>query len=588
MNSGGASNDQRPLEVVVLHSKRCGILSGLFNLNLRYSLLVVKKSRNEAKHENITMIASSIVIKIKDKVRSLFMAKLITFDFFKNSIQLAEHFGIFDEGSSRQSSKNILVRWIKPHMGCYKHNTDGAFNRSKAGCGGIIWDFTRNIVVAFAGPSKVNTAIMAEILSLNLSFLQADENENSGDKLDSFALSSISELKVPSKDLDGRLEIKKSNNNLDVNIRVRVSVKISLYKLIMSLEIAVLESFRDVRCLPSIETSYSHQKGRYQPSDLCRSYADDGVMTQSMGYRSVAILGISSASVVSRTYYLFISRTYCQTTAEYIRGKETKILNHSIRLSLFWSVKAHMKWYVALSWSPGMATGSRLLYSLIPSVSFSFHFQFKISSFCLNFNFSFRFQVSVFSLKFQVSVFSLKFQVSVSILSFRFRFQVSNFRFQVSVSISILRFQFSSFRFHVSGFRFQFQFQVLVLVFSFHFSFMFQVSVSIFRFQVSVLGFSLNFQVQVLISSFQVLVSGLRFQISVSVFGFRFQVSVFRFNFQFQFSFKFQFQFSVSDFIFQVSVSIFRFQVLGFSCSFQVLGFRFKFKFSGFSFSFRF
>ncbi|PKU84839.1 Putative ribonuclease H protein [Dendrobium catenatum] len=108
----------------------------------------------------------ALINQIKDKVRCIYGAKLITFNYFHHYHHLLKVFGIVVEASCLLPPNRILVRWIKPSSGYYKLNTDGAFSNLKAGVGGIIRDCRGNTIMAFAGPSVIRTACLAEILAL--------------------------------------------------------------------------------------------------------------------------------------------------------------------------------------------------------------------------------------------------------------------------------------------------------------------------------------------------------------------------------------------------------------------------------------
>ncbi|PKU82515.1 Putative ribonuclease H protein [Dendrobium catenatum] len=108
----------------------------------------------------------SLITQIKDKVRWIYGAKLITFNYFHRYHHLAKAFDISVEASFLLPPNRILVRWIKPSSGYYKLNTDGAFSNLKAGYGGIIRDCRGNTILAFASPSVIRTACLAEILAL--------------------------------------------------------------------------------------------------------------------------------------------------------------------------------------------------------------------------------------------------------------------------------------------------------------------------------------------------------------------------------------------------------------------------------------
>ncbi|PKU70971.1 Putative ribonuclease H protein [Dendrobium catenatum] len=122
-------------------------------------------SRNDSKHNNIRMDAMNIISKVKNKVSQLFNANLIKPNSFKSHYNAASVFGL-DLSNRKIQSREKLIYWKRPVIGCFKLNTDGSFNSDTAGCGGIIRDYNGKIVVAFAGPSSGSNAITAEIDSL--------------------------------------------------------------------------------------------------------------------------------------------------------------------------------------------------------------------------------------------------------------------------------------------------------------------------------------------------------------------------------------------------------------------------------------
>ncbi|KAI0488626.1 hypothetical protein KFK09_028465 [Dendrobium nobile] len=66
--------------------------------------------------------------------------------------------------SSVASYRNdTIVKWVKDLVGFHKLITDGSFKSLTAGCGGLIRDHKGDIMVAFASPSPVKNAIMAEL-----------------------------------------------------------------------------------------------------------------------------------------------------------------------------------------------------------------------------------------------------------------------------------------------------------------------------------------------------------------------------------------------------------------------------------------
>ncbi|KAL0909994.1 hypothetical protein M5K25_020913 [Dendrobium thyrsiflorum] len=124
-------------------------------------------SRNNAKHENIKMDASTIISKVKNKVFQLFVAKLLKADSFNGFHNVACEFGLVF-GPITVTDNIRLILWKKPSEGCFKLNTDGAKNNFNVGCGGIIRDSNGSVIVDFAAPSTAIHAIQAEIEGLFL------------------------------------------------------------------------------------------------------------------------------------------------------------------------------------------------------------------------------------------------------------------------------------------------------------------------------------------------------------------------------------------------------------------------------------
>ncbi|XP_028553892.1 uncharacterized protein LOC114580467 [Dendrobium catenatum] len=123
------------------------------------------ESRNASKHDNIGMNALNIIAKVKNKILQLHSANLINASSFHNCLNAAFVFGL--NFSLQPITKNeILVYWRCPVKDYFKLNTDGSYNNSFAGCGGIIRDHKGKTVIAYAGPSSGSNALQAEFASL--------------------------------------------------------------------------------------------------------------------------------------------------------------------------------------------------------------------------------------------------------------------------------------------------------------------------------------------------------------------------------------------------------------------------------------
>ncbi|KAI0530933.1 hypothetical protein KFK09_000481 [Dendrobium nobile] len=112
------------------------------------------------------MNATSIILMVIYKVRQLYLANLINNNSFTGCHQTAQLFGI-NFRYTAHFRKDTIVKWTKAPQGFYKLNVDESFKTIKAGCAGLIQDHNGHVIVAFAGPSVANNAIMTELDALN-------------------------------------------------------------------------------------------------------------------------------------------------------------------------------------------------------------------------------------------------------------------------------------------------------------------------------------------------------------------------------------------------------------------------------------
>ncbi|KAI0491773.1 hypothetical protein KFK09_026033 [Dendrobium nobile] len=139
----------------------------IFNLIPILIVWFIWKSRNEAKHNAISMDAMAIVSNVKYKINQMHSYKLISKKHFSNCIHLAKLLGI-NFSTISNTCVDRMVKWIKPKPPYVKLNTDGSLGPNGAGAGGIIRDNNGNVLAAFAAPIHCSNALKAEIHALLL------------------------------------------------------------------------------------------------------------------------------------------------------------------------------------------------------------------------------------------------------------------------------------------------------------------------------------------------------------------------------------------------------------------------------------
>ncbi|PKU60369.1 Putative ribonuclease H protein [Dendrobium catenatum] len=121
--------------------------------------------RNDAKYMNIAMNHKRIIAITKEKINSLYKAKLFKnshFYFFKLVIKNLGNICV----ENKEEVVSKFVKWIKPKVKVIKINTDCSVASNKWGCGGILRNAKGNMVCCFAGPLSSCSVPYAELMAL--------------------------------------------------------------------------------------------------------------------------------------------------------------------------------------------------------------------------------------------------------------------------------------------------------------------------------------------------------------------------------------------------------------------------------------
>ncbi|KAL0919645.1 hypothetical protein M5K25_011756 [Dendrobium thyrsiflorum] len=133
-----------------------------------------ERARNDAKHNDIKIDPNLVILKVKHKILSLSVVKLISENQFKHCLHLAGKLGIFFENTSVNHHDRI-VKWLKPSPPFFKLNSDGSVGNSSAGFGGIVRNCLGNVVFAYAGSANTSNVLTAELLGLLYGLISCSE-----------------------------------------------------------------------------------------------------------------------------------------------------------------------------------------------------------------------------------------------------------------------------------------------------------------------------------------------------------------------------------------------------------------------------
>ncbi|KAL0907215.1 hypothetical protein M5K25_025769 [Dendrobium thyrsiflorum] len=132
------------------------------------------QARNDAKHNDIKIDSSLVILKVKHKILSFYAVKLISENNFKHCLHLAGKLGIFFENTS-VNHQDKIVKWIKPSSPFVKLNSDGSVGNSGAGFGGIVRNYLGNVLFAYAGKADTSNVLTAELLGLLYGLISCSE-----------------------------------------------------------------------------------------------------------------------------------------------------------------------------------------------------------------------------------------------------------------------------------------------------------------------------------------------------------------------------------------------------------------------------
>ncbi|PKU62487.1 Putative ribonuclease H protein [Dendrobium catenatum] len=108
------------------------------------------------------MYAPCIISSICDKIKLFYEANIIKHQNFKGWWHVYHAFSIVNIPVVIEK-RVCMVNWFKPDSSWIKLNTDGSYNGKVAGCGGILRNHLGQMIKAFDGPVKGNSALIAEL-----------------------------------------------------------------------------------------------------------------------------------------------------------------------------------------------------------------------------------------------------------------------------------------------------------------------------------------------------------------------------------------------------------------------------------------
>ncbi|KAL0904830.1 hypothetical protein M5K25_026985 [Dendrobium thyrsiflorum] len=132
------------------------------------------QARNDAKHNDIKIDSSLVILKVKHKILSLYAVNLISVNNFKHCLQLAGKLGIFFDNIA-VNHQDKIVKWCKPSYPFVKLNSDGSVGNSGAGFGGIVRNHLGDFLFAYAGKADTSNVLTAELLGLLYGLISCSE-----------------------------------------------------------------------------------------------------------------------------------------------------------------------------------------------------------------------------------------------------------------------------------------------------------------------------------------------------------------------------------------------------------------------------
>ncbi|XP_012847924.1 PREDICTED: uncharacterized protein LOC105967875, partial [Erythranthe guttata] len=123
--------------------------------------------KNDSKHKDITVRASSIIYRVIQHIRILHQTKLLSADSWTGIPHVAESLGLYYRVRTPTLTPHRVV-WLPPDPGWVKLNTDGARRASTqiAAIGGIIRGSDAEAILAFHERISAPSSIAAELAAL--------------------------------------------------------------------------------------------------------------------------------------------------------------------------------------------------------------------------------------------------------------------------------------------------------------------------------------------------------------------------------------------------------------------------------------
>ncbi|KAL0400828.1 UNVERIFIED_CONTAM: putative ribonuclease H protein [Sesamum latifolium] len=124
------------------------------------------RMRNEAKFNDARFSSCRIIRQVSSYLTRIYKAGCMKSVQWKGDLVIASKMGFVFSKSVVLNPK--IIRWLRPAVGWWKLNCDGASkeNQGKAGAGGVIRDCRGRMVLAFATGLDIQTNIFAELFAI--------------------------------------------------------------------------------------------------------------------------------------------------------------------------------------------------------------------------------------------------------------------------------------------------------------------------------------------------------------------------------------------------------------------------------------